>query len=119
MSKLDDKYKRLCNQYNLVSDEIILLKAKAADITTEIVEVKKQIEEENRYAQKLIVTEHALLRYLQRVLDLDMNAVVDSIANKELFELVKENGGSGTFHDKGYELRISDYKIVTIIKKAP
>jgi predicted nucleic acid-binding Zn-ribbon protein len=62
------------------------------------------------------VTEHAILRYLERVEGLDLKAIEEKIITDQIRELVRELGGSGEFpSNEGFLVRMKNYTIITII----
>ncbi|MDF1879051.1 hypothetical protein JHD46_05280 [Sulfurimonas sp. SAG-AH-194-C20] len=63
----------------------------------------------------LIVSEHALLRYLERVYKLDLSKIEIEIASKELFIKVQELG-NGTYSCEGdFSAKVVDGVIVTVL----
>src|SRR5690606_744477 len=47
--------------------------------------------------QELIVSEHAILRYLERVMGVDIECVRDQILTDELLDMTKTLGPNGTY----------------------
>jgi len=63
----------------------------------------------------LIVSEHALLRYLERVYKLDLFKIETEIASKELFIKVQELG-NGTYSCEGdFNAKVVDGVVVTVL----
>ena len=63
----------------------------------------------------LIVSEHAMLRYLERVYKLDLFKIESEIASQELLNKVQELG-SGTYScDESYSAKVVDGVVVTIL----
>lgn len=62
------------------------------------------------------ITEHALLRYLERVKGMDLAALEQEIITEKIRGLVAELGGSGQYPSgEGYAVVMKDFQIVTII----
>ena len=66
-------------------------------------------------SSSLIVSEHAMLRYLERVYKLDLLKIEQEIASKNLYVQV-EALGNGTYScDESYSVKVVDGVIVTIL----
>lgn len=64
----------------------------------------------------ITVTDHALLRFLERVEGLDIEAVKDRIVTEALREQVKTLGGTGKFPiDGGCRAVMDNLRIVTVV----
>jgi len=61
------------------------------------------------------VSEHALLRYLERVKGLDLKEIEKEIVSDKLAEWVQVVGGTGTFPGEGFEIRMKNNVITTIV----
>jgi len=66
----------------------------------------------------LIESEHALLRYLQRVYKLDLSKIEAEISPKELFLKVQELGNGTYCCEGGFSAKVVDGVIVTILDDA-
>lgn len=69
-----------------------------------------------RTANRLVVTEHALLRYLQRVEGIDLEAVCQAIATPELEHAVATLGNGKYPIGNGVRVTVIDRKVVTVIE---
>jgi len=66
-------------------------------------------------SNSLIVSEHAMLRYLERVYKLDLLKIEQEIASKNLYVQV-EALGNGTYScDESYSAKVVDGVVVTIL----
>lgn len=63
----------------------------------------------------VIVTEHAILRYLERVKGINLADISKEILTDEIKKFVAVIGGNGTYPNNGFSVKIVDYKIVTVI----
>lgn len=84
---------------------------KINDIKTKIKTIDKKIETSTK---KIVVSEHALLRYLERKLGINLEELQGEIITPKLEELVKTLG-SGQYPAEGCKLVVKDNVIVTII----
>lgn len=66
---------------------------------------------------ELRVSDHALLRYLERAKGLDREAVEAEILTNELVYQVRTLGGTGRFVSEGRRVHVEDYVVVTIYSK--
>lgn len=81
-------------------------------------EDKKKIEKEltelnlkiNFLSKDLLVSEHALLRYIERILKIDIKEIESLILNNETKEIVK------TFGDGTYPLTINNVNLKIVVK---
>lgn len=84
-------------------------------ITEKMDEIKKQqkaIEEQSA----IVVTEHAMLRYLERVKGIDLAAIQKEIVSDQIRMQVQVLGGSGQYPNNGFAVVMKNYKVVTVIK---
>ncbi len=98
-SKLQGEMQVLKSQKELIAKEIRSKNEQINSIKREIANIKKR-------SQELIVSEHAILRYMERVLKLDVAAFANSI----LTDAVREEHrliGNGT-----YSVNNSEYKLI-------
>lgn len=65
----------------------------------------------------IIITEHAILRYCERVMMIDMNKVREQIVTPEIEQMVASLGGNGRYPNKGFHLVMQENKVVTIVTK--
>lgn len=61
-----------------------------------------------------VVTEHAILRYIERVMGVDLQAVVDDIMRPEVSEAIGSLVNAKIPHPDGYRLVVRDRAVVTI-----
>lgn len=60
------------------------------------------------------ISDHAIVRYLERQCGVDVEAIRKSILESKLPEWVATVGGSGKFPVNGYQVVLKDYTVVTI-----
>jgi len=63
----------------------------------------------------LHLTEHAVVRYFERIRQVNLDEVRNEILTPALIDQVTKLGGTGKFPYKNFMLVIENYKIVTII----
>lgn len=74
-----------------------------------------ELEELKKSSSELIVSEHALLRYLERVYKLDLQKLSQEIVPLSLRATI-DMLGNGEYHtDDGYSIKVHDNVVVTIL----
>jgi hypothetical protein len=64
------------------------------------------------------VSEHAILRYLERVEGVDIDAIRAKILNPKILGFIEVVGGAGTFpHEDGFKIAMKKNIVTTIIVK--
>lgn len=115
------KLKGLETQISKLKSEVDLDKLQLSTIQKSIKSKVERIKELERKlnklkgSSKLIVSEHAILRYLERIKGLDTNEVIESILNEDLLEVYTKLGtSSGKFPCNDFKVVIKNNVIVTI-----
>lgn len=77
-----------------------------------------ELEEINQAIKKLcdkkpVITEHAMLRYLQRVHGVDLSLIEDEILTERNVEMIRF-AGTGNIKCGGYTLVVQDGKVITV-----
>lgn len=62
------------------------------------------------------VSEHAIIRYLERVRGIDISEVEREILDDQVVDLVGKLGGNGTYPAKGFRVIIRNYTVTTVIE---
>jgi len=108
ITKIEEEIKN----YNLQLQNINL------DITTKKEQIKKYQSELNKLkiSDEIIISEHAILRYIERVMKIDMEKLQNEIISKD-FQNTLKNLGNGTYPYKNHLLKIVDNVVVTVTAK--
>lgn len=123
MSRTIDKtkLKGLQSQISKLKSDIDLDRAQLSTIqkgiNSKLARIKELEKEFKKLSQnnELIVSEHAILRYLERVKELDLEEVTNSILNEKAMELYEKLGNSsGKYPVDGFNLVIKDNVVITI-----
>lgn len=103
----------------IIEEELSILKATQSVQTKRITalslekkELKKSID--SKKVQPISITDHALVRYIERIYGLDTEQLRKEILNTELEELAKKLGGSGKYTFNDITFVLDNYKIITI-----
>ena len=108
ITKIEEEIKN----YNLQLQNINL------DITTKKEQIKKYQSELNKLkiSDEIIISEHAIVRYIERVMKIDMEKLHSEIISKD-FQNTLKNLGNGTYPYKNHLLKIVDNVVITVTAK--
>ena len=67
--------------------------------------------------KELRISEHAVLRYMERIMKIDLAEIERELLTDDLRLRVKTLGGSCEIKKQDYTIVIKDYIIITIIKE--
>ena len=74
---------------------------------------EKQIED-LRKGSGIVISEHAILRYLERVGQIDMERIKSEILPEEVGEICKRFGGNGKFPTKTHQVIVKNNIVTTV-----
>ncbi len=111
--------------------ELSQLKRERCDTSDEYREVKRKIDHQEREIHtltkkitalkknNLVVTEHAIVRYLERVEGIDMEAIKERILPLDVLKKIRALKGSNATYpcDRGFSIRLQEGAVVTVIAK--
>jgi len=60
------------------------------------------------------VSEHAIIRYFERVKGFDMEQIEKEILSAPIIDLIEKLGGSGSYPGEGYSVVMKDFTVITI-----
>lgn len=114
--------KQLKTQLNNMIADAQILKIEAAEKQREynlklqaIERLKKEIEKLNSN-QNIKVSEHAIVRYFERVKGYDIKNIENEIVSEKILKMIETLGGTGKFpNEMGYKLIMQDYTVTTIV----
>jgi chromosome segregation ATPase len=108
ITKIEEEIKN----YNLQLQNIHL------DITTKQQQIQKYQEELKKLktSNDIIISEHAILRYIERVMKIDMVKLHSEIISKD-FQNTLKNLGNGTYPYKNHLIKVVDNVVVTVTAK--
>ena len=116
------KIKGLTSQIKILEGDAEVLKIQASNIQRErsakllkVKELKNQIQRLNENG-KIKVSEHAIVRYFERVKGFDIEAVENEILTEEVLSLVDQLGGNGGYPNKDFKVLMKNFTVTTVIK---
>ena len=118
-----NKLKQLETLLNKTQNDFDVLNTKIANDQRVLASKKKAIENIKSQIQaisankEITISEHALLRYLERVSKIDTDSVKKTIITPELIKMVETLGGNGKYPVGDITLVIRDYVVTTILMK--
>jgi len=117
------KIKQLKSQRNLMYGDAQALKVSLNNIQKEYQSKLDTIKEMDKQIKKfedsgnIRVSEHAIVRYLERIKGFDILEIEKEILNEEVRELIGKLGGNGTYPNKDFRVIIKNYTITTVTKQ--
>lgn len=108
-TKLEAELKVIENEERLVIEKKKLIKNK-------IKELNKKIDDLKNNSSEIIVSEHALLRYVEIKLGIDLEQVKKEILTEKVLEFIKTLGNV-TIPTEDFKIKVRDRTIVTLLKK--
>lgn len=115
------KIKQLISQIKNHKADAEMLKLEISNKQNELSAKQKTIETMQQRIDALQtdnrvrITEHAVLRYLERVRGINIKDVYKEILTPEVQEMIDTLGGSGKFPNKDFQLVMKDYVVTTIV----
>jgi len=98
------------------------LKLEQSEFSKKINILKEKIDESNhrievlkRNTKELIVSEHAILRYLERIYHLDMEKIKQEIVPKDIDNVLHLGNATITFET--HKIKVIDNIVITILEK--
>ncbi len=104
-SKLDAELRQLRN-------EIGRLSKKENELKLSMVTVRKQIDRIT--STQPTISEHALLRYVERVLEIDLKELREKILSPKVVDIIKTVGSGRVPIDERFEVIVKNNVVVTI-----
>ena len=112
LKQLKSRQSKLKAEKEAVDTELHRLKLRQQDLTNILYRVKEKI---NKLTlREVIVTEHALLRYFERVVGYDLEAVKEDILDPNIRTKI-DMLGSGKFPKTNYTVVVRDNTVISII----
>jgi len=103
------------NDVNTKKDERKILSEQILKGESQIAKMRKEIEDLKNEENGIIVSEHAILRYFERVLGFNIEDVKKQILPDDVHHKIKLLGGSGSYPVDNYRIKVKDGVIVTIL----
>lgn len=117
LKKLITRISNLIRENNLIDNDIRNLQNKKRENNKLKFSLEQQLKELEE--KELQITEHALLRYCERILKINTEEIKNLILSKEILDQIKVLGINGKFvHSDGFRVVVKDNKVVTIEKHA-
>lgn len=110
LKQLQRKQNELNAKREALREEISQKSKEETNLSREL----KTLQEQLKFPANPVVTEHALLRYFERVLTHNLDTIRESIVTPELKEQIIELGSGKFPHPNGYTLVVKNGYIVTI-----
>lgn len=91
-------------------------KTRIFKLENDLVKEEKDLQRKiNLASQKPTITEHAILRYLERIKGIDLEEIKQEILTEKVSKMI-DSLESGTYHVNGYSIKVINKSIVTVYK---
>jgi len=108
---LETKLNKLNSEYAMIKKEYQQKQKELEKIKIDIKNTEKQINKLKNNSE-LIISEHAILRYIERVLGIDIEEIKNKIVpNKDAIAEL----GNGVFTIDDFKIKVKDNVVVTVI----
>ena len=67
-----------------------------------------------RRENEIKVSDHAIVRYLERIKGVDINAIKEEIVTDNIRKMVDTLGGAGIYPDRNHKVVMKNYTVVTV-----
>lgn len=115
LKALKTQYNKLSAEYNTAKEDVERTMEISANIKKRLNDLRIKIEEIQSNSKDIIVTEHAQLRYIERVIGIDLVELKEKILPKETRELIdKALRANGKYPAGEHRVVISDKTVVTV-----
>lgn len=123
---MTDQVEQLQNQLKELEHELAKIKTDKLRAEKEyrktldkVLEIRKQIDELEKVTNCTIrVTDHAIIRYMQRFKNLDTKPIIDDITSRIDMESLKKLGGTCVFKLDDMRIVLDNYTVITVTEKA-
>jgi DNA gyrase/topoisomerase IV subunit A len=109
ISKVELEKEKLTQEKKALQNEIALKEKQLKKYKDELESLKKN-------SNEVIVSEHAIIRYLQRIYKLDLEKLEDEILTDDIKEKIKMFG-SGSYNSDDFGIKVVDNIVVTVFDK--
>ena len=99
-------------QISNLKQEIKSWEHKQAETQLKLDELRRRLDE--LHSAPIMVTDHAIVRFLERVKGIDIEKLKQEITDPELIEQMRQQGDNGTFVVNNLQYVVNDRVIVTM-----
>lgn len=114
--EIDNRLRKLEDEYKKVDEEITKLMGSRKRISDKVAELRQK-KHALKETKELRISEHAVLRYMERIMKIDLTEIERELLTDDLRLRVRTLGGSCEIKKQDYTIVIKDYIIITIIKE--
>jgi chromosome segregation ATPase len=114
LKNLQMKLKALDSRRTTLNSSLYNMQKESSELKKQISSINTQISNLKTKSDKFIVSEHAMLRYIERVLEIDLDIIKEKILPSNEIESVKKLGDCTVKRD-GFSIVIKDNTVVTVV----
>lgn len=121
VKKQSSTAKELNSQLKIIEGKIDAKKSEVSNTQKDLALLQKQADGIKTKLQSLAtkdrpaVSEHAMLRYMERIMGMDIKQVEMSILNDSITKMISELGNGTYPHHEGFKVVVKNNVIVTIL----
>jgi len=114
--------KALKNRFRKLESECAILKIELNNVHRSYDLKRRQLKElkvkiDNYQEQDISVSDHAIVRYLERIKGLDIEEYKQEILSKEVLSLIEKLGNSGSYPNQDFQIVLKNGVVITVLKK--
>lgn len=115
IKKLKSQFNNLIEKHEMVNIDVKNKQKELADIFREITKLKEMIQKAEN-TKTLKVSEHAIVRYFERVKGFNIEEIEKEILSENVVSLInKLDGNNGTYPNGDYSVILKNNTIITVI----
>lgn len=114
IKQLQTQLNKMVADYEALKIEIASKQQESAHKKQAITKLKQEMDNLDS-KKEMYVSEHALVRYFERVKGFDIDQVKKEIISEGILQMVSVLGGTGEFpNENGYSVKMDNFRVATI-----
>lgn len=115
------QYKQLKSLLNTMEGDVAVLKIeinnKQREYNQKMQDIRNLKNEMSKLNEKnsLKISEHAIVRYFERVKGYDIKKIEKEILTEPIIKLVEQCGGTGSYPNIGFSVVLKNYTVTTVV----
>ncbi len=114
--------KALKSRFQKLEEECAILKIELNNVHRSYDLKRKQLKElklkiDNFEEQEISVSDHAIVRYLERIDNLDIDNIKQRILSQEVLVLIEKLGKNGRYPNQDFQIVLKNGVVITVLKK--
>jgi chromosome segregation ATPase len=114
LKRLETKLKTMDNRRKTLNSSLYNMQQESSNLKKQIGEINTQISKIKNKKDTFIISEHAMLRYIERIIGIDLTELQEKIIPSADINGIKAMGDCTVKRD-GFSIVIKDNTVVTVI----